>query len=278
MAARVINFYMDDSGARHPDHKATPSRSGNDWFALGGVLIREEDEDHARELYRAFCGEWGITYPLHSADIRARSKDFRWLNTLDQAGVDRFFSSLDTMAVSMPVTGIACVIDRPGYNARYREMYGRQRWSLCKTAFCVVVERAVKYASAEGYKLRVFPERCSKKDDNKLKEYYRMLRSDGHPFDNANSSKYAPLESKHFGDSLYDFKLKSKTSPMAQLADLYLWPMCVGGYRPDNRTYQLLMRNSKLIDARLSAEDVRHLGIKYSCFEPQAEGATLASV
>lgn len=268
-----MNFYMDDSGARHPDHKPGLSHSGNDWFALGGVLIREEDEDNARALHIAFCSEWGINYPLHSVDIRAKAKNFRWLNTLTPGKLESFFGSLDNLAILVPVTGIACVIDRPGYNARYRAKFGRERWSLCKTAFCVAVERAIKFAAAQHCKLRVLPERCNKKDDTKLQEYYQMLRSNGQPFEDKSSGKYDPLPSKHFNENLYEFKLKDKSSPMAQLADLYLWPMCIGGYHSGNRPYQLLMKNGKLIDATLSATDRDALGIKYSCFDSVPKGA-----
>ena len=208
---RVIHFYMDDSGSRHPDRKPNPSAHGNDWFALGGILIHEEDEVVARDLYHAFCQKWGVDYPLHSVDIRAKSKRFHWLTELDSGTLDEFFESLNDLAISMPVIGIACVIDRPGYNARYRAKYGRQRWSLCKTAFCIVVERAVKYASARGYKLRVSPERCNKKDDDKLSGYYTELRDNGQPFSSESSAKYKPLETQNFHDSLHEFRVKDKT-------------------------------------------------------------------
>jgi hypothetical protein len=41
-----------------------------------------------------------------------------------------------------PALGLACVIDRPDYNHRYKEKYADERWSLCKTAFTIAVERA----------------------------------------------------------------------------------------------------------------------------------------
>jgi hypothetical protein len=264
--SRILNFYMDDSGTRHPDRKPSPNHHGNDWFALGGVLIRDEDEDKARELHSNFCKQWNITYPLHSTDIRARRGQFRWLETPDGKLRNEFLASLDSLMISVPVVGIACVIDRPGYNARYREKFARERWSLCKTAFCVAVERAVKFAAADDRKLRVLPERCNNKDDSKLAEYYRMLRADGQPFANDSSAKYAPLGVEDFQTRLYDFKLKKKSSPMAQLADLYLWPMCVAGYDRKNRPYQLLTEHRKLVDTTLPPEQISALGIKYSCF------------
>src|SRR3990172_3378290 len=96
----VLNFYIDDSGTRHPDRH--PGHSDhNDWFALGGVLIRESDEGDPRIRHERFCHE------------------------------------LERVLLPIHVLGLACVIDRPGYNARYEEKYGRMRWSLCKSAFSI---------------------------------------------------------------------------------------------------------------------------------------------
>ena len=44
-----MHFYMDDSGTRNPDrHPGRTPAHGYDWFALGGVLIKQEDEESAR--------------------------------------------------------------------------------------------------------------------------------------------------------------------------------------------------------------------------------------
>ena len=61
-----INFYMDASGTRHPDHDpGKRAEHGFDWFALGGVLVKASDEPKL-ELHADFCRRWGLT-PLHSA-------------------------------------------------------------------------------------------------------------------------------------------------------------------------------------------------------------------
>jgi hypothetical protein len=52
-----------------------------------------------------------------------------------------------------------------------------------------------------------------------------------------------------------------------QVADLCLWPICMGGYDPANRPYTLLRDCGKLIDSRLALDDMPTLGIKYSCWE-----------
>lgn len=264
----VINLYLDDSGTRYPDHK--PGRlpkHGHDYFALGGVLIRDSDEETARRLYNNFCEKWSIDYPLHSVEIRGRSENFSWIGNLLDDQKKTFYEELYLLMAQSPLLGIACVIDRPGYNQRYQEQYGQNRWSLCKTAFTVLVERAAKYVDTQGCKLRVLPEKCNKKEDKALKAYYDSLKNEGMPFNSSNSGKYQPLIETDFSRILYEFKLKEKTSPLVQLSDLFLWPMAMGGYDKNNRPYKRLLEDRKLIDCLYDEGEVPHLGIKYSCFD-----------
>lgn len=264
----VLNLYIDDSGTRNPDKK--PGRQpahGYDWFALGGFVIKAEDEGTARQFHAAFCGKWDITYPLRSADIRAKSGNFHWLAGLSEKRLGAFLEDLYQVMAHPPFVGMGCVIDRPGYNGRYSEKYGRQKWMLCRTAFAVVVERAAKYAIACGRKLDVNVERGDKKADTMIKGYYGELKTQGMPFEGGTSEKYRPLTAEELRETLYDLKFKKKTSPMAQLADLYTWPICMGGYDEGNRPYARLMDDGKLVDCKLSGDDIPHLGIKYSCWE-----------
>src|SRR5262249_49569939 len=157
---------------------------------------------------------WGIAYPLHSYDIRAETGNFTWLRALNWTEKNKFFGGLSRMLLGLPVIGHACVIDRPGYNARYREQYGRQTWVLCKTAFSVVCERAAKHARENGCKLRVYVEEGDRTADNKIREYYRSLRTTGMPFAVSSSAKYAPLSREQLAETLYDLDFKAKTSPM----------------------------------------------------------------
>ena len=64
---------------------------------------------------------------------------------------------------------------------------------------------------------------------------------------------------------MYEFRPKKGDSPLIQIADLYLWPMCIGGYDRMNRPYRELMDRGKLIDA--VCDDSATQGIKYFCFE-----------
>lgn len=264
----VSTFYIDDSGTRNPDHKPGVAHHKHDWFALGGVLIDDENIDAANEQIIEFRSQWPQLgdSPFHSYEIRGRHENFTWLG--DDAKVcHKFLAELEQLLFKLPVIGLACVIDRPGYNHRYREKYGRERWSLCKTAFQVVVERAAKFSAERNRKLRVYVERTSKADDAILRGYYDSLKKTGHSFNQDTASKYNPLESLDYHQTLYDFKTKEKSSKLMQIADLFLWPMCIGGYDEGNRPYSALTAAGKLIDCQLGEELIGEKGIKYSCFD-----------
>ncbi len=269
----VSTFYIDDSGTRHPDHKAQDSHHGHDWFALGGVLIDDDDIASANEQIVAFRLRWPQlgTAPLHSYEIRGRHENFAWLG-VDAKVCNQFIGELEQLLFALPVIGLACIIDRPGYNHRYRARYGRGRWSLCKTAFSVVVERAVKYSNERSHKLRIYVERCSKADDALLHGYYNTLKDSGHSFDPKTASIYNPLASVDYAATLYEFRAKAKSSKLMQIADIYLWPMCIGGYDEKNRPYSALKNAGKLIDCVLPGELVAERGIKYSCFDLENQG------
>lgn len=264
----TLNLYLDDSGTRHPTRNpGKKAEHGYDWFAFGGALVRSDEEEVARELHRSFCERWPIEAPLHSSEIRSQNENFEWLRGLNDEEKKQFYEELYVMMRDAPVTGIACTIDRPGYNARYLEMYQKAPWQLCKTAFSVVVERAAKFARSMDLRLRVHPERCNKPEDALLKSYYAAMKAEGMPFAKDNSGKYAPLTAEQLTETLYEFATKQKSSPMAQFADLFLWPICMGGYHASNRTYKRLMDDRKLIECHLKEEDWPMLASKYSCFE-----------
>jgi hypothetical protein len=264
---RVLNFYVDDSGTRAPNRKPLPfDPRRHEFFALGGVLINEEDEGTARTAYEDFRHRWSIDYPLHSVEIRHCSGAFSWL----KRGVDdyeKFMRDLSRFLTTIDVVGLACVVDRPGYDARYRERYGRRQWHLCQTAFSIVVERAAKYARDNGRKLRVMPERSSRDDERRIWTYFERLREKGTPFESQSSAIYAPLHADELCDTLYELRFKGKSSPMAQVADLYLWPLAIAGYDVGNRAYGLLRTAGRLIESRLPESQWIARGTKYSCFE-----------
>ena len=239
-----------------------------DWFALGGVLIDKEDRKLALERYDAFVTSWGIDYPLHSTRIRGRRDKFRWLGQ-DEVRAERFHRELADMLLAMPMTGIACVIDRPGYNARYAEKYGDQRWLMCKTAYAILIERSLKFAKAAGANLEVFYEEAGKKEDRALLQYHKTLKAAGMPFDEGSSSGYSGLPPKEFRNGVLGdpARVTKKGSPLVQIADLYLYPMVKAGYVAGYKPYDQLLEANRIIDAQLDEEARATLGVKYSCFD-----------
>ncbi|HFE44967.1 MAG TPA: DUF3800 domain-containing protein [Nannocystis exedens] len=258
---------MDDSGTRHPDKGGTKTPQGYDWFGLGGIYVREEDEAQCREAHRSLCDRWKVSEPLHSVKIRNQKGHFAWLGKVNRSCRAKFLTHLNQTLTDLPVLGIACVIDRPGYNNRYQAPYGDDRWKLCRTAFAIVVERAAKFAASEGRKLNISIERSDKRTDRDIKNYFQTMKQDGMPFASQPSSKYSPLDASALGSTLYDLSMKNKSSPMVQYADLYLYPLCRGGYEPSYRPYSELKEAGRLLDSQLEATERAARGIKYSCFE-----------
>lgn len=268
MSRKTYRLYMDDSGSRHPDRKPTEAPAKRDWFALGGILICETDLSDAEASIDEFKSRWPEIgeAPLHSSAIRSRSGSFHWLASASARRKDQFMDEISALMTSLPIVVVACVVDRPGYNHRYKERYGRQRWDLCKTAFSIAVERSAKFAQVNGARLRVYVEQSGKKIDGRLRHYFDQLREVGAPFDATTSAKYRPLDGESLRRTLFEFQVKPKASRLMQVADLALWPVCMGGYDSDNRSYTILKQSGKLIDTYCTADGAA-FGIKYSCFD-----------
>lgn len=265
-------FYLDDSGSRDPDKNPRDTQFP-DWFALGGVVIHADKKGTVDAAMQNFRQSWPqiADRPLRSYDIRNQKNGFNWLQALPDAERDRFYTELTDLVLGLPIMVLACVVDRPGYNARYIEQYGPRRWTLCRTAFCIVIERAAKLAAHHGSRLRVFPEMSDIPTERQFKLYYEELRTSGSPFDASRSAKYGPLDAEAMRKTLFEFKVKTKKSLVMQLADLVLWPVCKGGYDPSFAVYRQLVEAGKLLDIHCTEENGL-LGIKYSCFPaPKAQ-------
>lgn len=262
-----VLFYMDDSGTRTLDREPTAFVAGKpNHFALGGVLILEEHENEVRAAHQRLCEKWKIDYPLHSVDIRAAAKKFGWVRR-ESADYAPFMRDLTRFLTEARVTALACVVDRPGYDARYRELYPRSTWHLCRTAFSIAVERAAKYARGLGRPLRVYPEQSARDDEKRLRAYYKDLLTAGLPFDPAKSGAYAPLKAHELNETLIELRFKAKTSPIMQVADLYLWPVAMYRYGEALRPYGAFKEAGRLIENHLADEQVATRGTKYSCFQ-----------
>ena len=265
---RKFQLYVDDSGSRRPNHRADINRSDEmDCFALGGILVDHADLAVAVDSHRAFMDRWGMDYPLHSTKIRGRRKEFSWLGR-DERRATLFHEELGQLLTQLPVLGVACVIDRPGYNARYKAQYGEDRWLMCKTAYSIVVERALKFARRNESALEVFYEGAGQAEDRNLEEYHKELKRRGMPFDNERSTEYSALDAKAFTASLLgDAQRVTKKSSLMQIADLYLYPLVKSGYAAGYPPYDSLFAASRIMDAVLSKEERASLGVKYSCFD-----------
>jgi hypothetical protein len=198
-------------------------------------------------------------------DIRAGAKAFSWLRRRS-SDYDQFMSDLTRMLTTIPVTALACVMDRPGYDDRYRQLYPRNTWHLCRTAFSITVERAAKYARALGRPLRVYPEKCSRADERRMKEYYKALIVEGAPFDTERSRGYAPLRAHEFDETLIELRFRGKSWPCIQIADLYLWPIARYRYGRGGLPYEAFRNAGRLIEAGLTVDEIPSRGTKYSCF------------
>jgi hypothetical protein len=258
---------MDDSGTRTLDREPTPFEpSRPNHFALGGILVFEEDEEAIRSAHEELCARWDITYPLHSVDIRHGTENFSWVRR-DSDEYKPFMRDLTRMLTAIPVTALACVMDRPGYDRRYRSIYPRSMWHLCRTVFSIAVERAAKYARALGRPLRVFPEKSARDDERRIRQYYASLLTEGPPFNSATSKLYAPLAAHEFKETLIELRFKAKSSPPMQIADLYLWPIAMYRYNRGGQPHERFQKSGRLIEAHLTEQEIPARGTKYSCFE-----------
>ncbi len=260
-------LYIDDHGSRNPDHVISRRDDGMDCFAFGGILVHESDIPLVVGAHKKFCRCWDIEYPLHSTDIRGMRGNFRWLQDGTKDAL-RFYDELNAFLTSVPVIGFAAVVSRPGYNARYKDKYGDLRWKLCKTAYHVLMERVAKYVADQGATFEVFFEQSGKKEDRLIKQYARILKVDGQPFDAGTSATYGPYAPDDFkAVMLGEPRERTKKDIFTQIADVYLYPMVKRKYDPVYRAWVALYESNRVIDALLDESSISLRGIKYSCFD-----------
>ncbi len=259
----MYELYIDDSGSPKPNPlDPTP------YFALGGVLIHENDNEKIRENVGAFKNQWGISadVPLHGSEIRSRKERFKWLDTISQDERNRFFTELTQMITSCPLIVTACVISRAGYCDRYLERYSEHTWEMMKTAFVILLERTAKFAARRDSRVMVYYERSGKEEDRRINRYFRELRSSGHPFSENTAAKYDPLAANELAYRLRRIEGKTKENVILQLADLCLYPLAQVKTYPTNRAFHAMQSVGMLIDSQVPPEAVEAEGIKYSCF------------
>src|SRR5690349_6280429 len=83
---------------------------------------------------------------------------------------------------------------------------------------------------------------------------YEALKTVGSPFDEVSSSLYAPLGRAEFAETLYEIRFKAKSSPLEQIADLFLWPLVLSACGENNRACETLRDAGRFIESQLPAE------------------------
>lgn len=262
----LFHLYVDDSGSRYSDKPQAQRSDGMDHFALGGVLIDEKDIGAVQASHAAFMERWKLREPLHSTKISGSRGAFSWLST-DKARADEFHADLEAFILNAPILSISCVIDRPGYLARYTGKHPVP-WLLCQTAFAILIERAAKYARERESRIAIYFEEAGKREDRGIMEYMKALKRVGMPFPGSTAAGYDSLTAQEFRALVRGEPNRvTKKVPMVQLADLVLYAMAKGGYDESYPPLLKLHQHGKIIDAVLAADDVPTRGVKYSCFD-----------
>ena len=198
--------------------------------------------------------------------MRSKKKAWSWLGS-DPGRADRLMDDLSAFLCSVAGHATACVVHRPGYQARYAH-YRQQRWQLCKSAYTILVERAAKIAAREKRRLAVYVEMTGRDEDDAVRAYHAALRETGMFFDAGRSEKYRPLGAEDFSEVLLKKpNFFDKGHLLGQVADLLLYPLVKGRYDASYRPHQELMRASRIIDCTLPFEQRASLGVKYFCFD-----------
>lgn len=265
-------FYMDESGNRQPDKKADATRQGRDWFAFGGFLIDRNLQDQTKWARDEVARQLGVRCPFHMTDMLSENKGFSWLGRLTQKERDNFWRTYLEFLGDVPVVGMGCVIDRPGYGARgYVAHYQANRWLLCRSAFDIAIERAVKYAIRSGSKLAVVFE-SDPPTDPIVKGYFAKLKADGLEFDQGRSGKYTPLSADDFRSTLTTIEARPKSNRLLQIADSYIYAIARGKYDRRFALWRELCEKRRISNFALdgNADDIKAMGIKYYCFDKPA--------
>jgi hypothetical protein len=244
-------------------------KHGYDWFAIGGVIINDEDVQGYHNSLAEFLAAWPqIRTPLHLTDMRAEKKGFAWLGKLKQEERDKFWSSYRLFLGRQAVAGIACVIDRPGYVARgYGKREGQEKWLLCRSAFDIVMDRASKFARIKNRRIKVFYERADPETDKRIEGYFHNIRENGLEFDPNTSAQYQPVSTAEFNRMLIDIEGKGKQNKVMQVADSYLYAIARGSYDRKFEVYRHLADRGRMAASQVLGNEAGLVGVKTYCFE-----------
>lgn len=192
---------------------------------------------------------------------------FQILGKLTEQERAQFMEDLTATIVGCPIVVHACVISRSGYFNRYIKKYGVNTWEMMRSAFSILVERTAKYVAINNGTLMVYYEKAGKVEDKLIEQYFRELRSSGHPFNPATAAKYSPMPASQMSELLRGIEGKGKNRPELQLADLCLLPIIMSKEKPDNQPFVAMKEEKLVVDCRLQPDQIVALGIKYYCFD-----------
>ncbi len=259
----LYTLYLDESGVGKPGIK------DYEYFVFGGFLIRKPDEHALQERVAAFKTKWEIAQniPLHACEIRSKSENFRFLESLTTAQVIEFKTDILQMVLDSAVLLHGCVVHRQKYLARYQHIYGQKTWQLLKSTTAIAVERAARLVHERSGKLYVVFERGNTSSNNEIRTAYAELRNNGAPFNPEASSKYSPMTSEALSNVLFkNIEDKTKANVMLQVADSCLLPLVEHKRTGNTTVIDQLRQANKLIDCVVN--DPERAGIKYYCFDP----------
>ena len=226
--------------------------------SLNNEAVKKSVED--------FAAKWRLKSPIHMTDMIAQRQGFSWLERRSQSDIDQFWDDWRRVLCNAPVIGIGCIIDRPGYVARGYLQAHSDRWLLCRSAFDIVVERAVKIARLDDRKLHIVFE-ADAAHNSKVTGYHQNLKTNGLAFDGDRSSKYAPLSKDAFAETLGRIQHKPKSHTLLQVADSYIYAMARYRYDRKYSLYRHLRDRRRIADFAVPEGLSGTLGVKYYCFD-----------
>lgn len=268
---KIYCLFVDDSGSQCPDRNQAPRIDGIDVYALGGILIEETAIEGVKSLHKQLMIKHELECPndsfakvnLHSTKIRCKKDDFKWLENNPQKAAS-FHHDLSELIISIPIVGHACIVDRSNYHQRFAGI--KNKWEIGRSAYQILIERAVKFVRSNGgTKLKIYVEKTGKKEDKLIQSYHERIRTEGMEFDPKNSSIYSPINNEEISNFLLkNVEFGTKDNRMLQLADLVLYPLIKGYFDKKYPPYQALLKNNKIIDCLV--QDPKKEGVKYYCF------------
>lgn len=257
-----FSLYIDDCGTLGTSDKFQP-------YALGGFVVKNEDEEPAREMLRQFKDDWKISreVPMHGADIRSGYADFAWLKELDKEEEVRFKTELSRLLAKMPIVTQACVVHKSNYHARYDEKYGKDIWNIRVSAVAILLERSVKLVKHMGGSfLRVCVEHTGTRENNFIKRTFKNFRETGCPFNPSTSSKYNPADAGLLQQFLDEKPvIRGKENEMLQIADMVLFYLATHDKESPGYLWGLLNEQRKIADV-VAGNFAEEFGVKYYCF------------